>query len=82
MAKLTFEIELKAIKKFAALSDIDLTSEQEAELNDCEVTISQKETVELIGDDTAILLFAGIITHKKAERRKKRKHYTGLYFTN
>lgn len=66
MAKLIIEIEKKTLKKFAALADIDLTSQQEDELNDCEVTLSQKEAVETIGDDAAMLVFAGIITQNKA----------------
>lgn len=66
MAKLIIEIEKKTLKKFAALADIDLTSQQEDELNDCQVTLSQKEAVETIGDDAAMLVFAGIITQIKA----------------
>lgn len=64
MAKLTFEINLKTIKKFIVLSEIDITPEQEAQLNDSEVTVSESELMELIDDKNALLAFAGIIASK------------------
>ena len=60
-AKLTIEIDMKSIRKFAVLSDIELTREQEDKISSTVVTITDDMLGEDTGDDNAALVFAGII---------------------
>lgn len=67
-ANLVLEIDLKKIKKFSAMAEIELTAEEEAKLVDSTTILSTDEINETLGDENAILAFAGIIISKQIDR--------------
>lgn len=64
-AKLEVEIDIKLIRKFAALSDIDLTAEEEKKITDSTTHVTGAEFNELAKDKNASLIFAGLIIVKQ-----------------
>lgn len=64
-AKLTVEIDIKTIRKFAALIDIELTDEHEKKLVDSATDITESEFNEFASDRRASLMFAGVILAKQ-----------------
>lgn len=64
-AKLTVEIDIKTIRKFAAFTDIELTDEHEKKLVDSATDITESEFNEFASDSRASLMFAGVILVKQ-----------------
>lgn len=67
MAKLIIEVDMKAIRKFAALADIDLTPEQEVKLGDSSTVIDASEWAKETDEPNMLLAFSAMIVSKQLE---------------
>lgn len=66
-AKLTITVDIKTIRKFAALADIDLTEEMEGIILGSTTFMANAEACKLAGDSNAGLIFAALIIAKQLE---------------